>query len=338
MSTFINTKLQGDVVSDYCNSSKSETLPQNIVKNKTTTRCKVPGKLPCQADYLRCYDLYYICIYMLDEFNYLIPCTTGSHIEECKTFQCNQMFKCPDYYCIPWGYVCDGKWDCPHGYDESNKFPCQINRKCQNMFRCKQSEICIPITDVCNYVHDCPVGNDELLCELKNTVCPKLCVCLYFALLCSKITIMVLDISGLPFVAYHLTSCALTTVNLLKYNQFTAVLNLTNNEIGDACSSMSHIVSLAAVDLSKNSIMIISKGCFISLNHLHTINLQVNNLSLAESKSFQNLAMVKLIDISNNKLLFLSKNTFYNIAKIDTLKLQIIFLLISVLTCFQVYL
>ena len=28
------------------------------------------------------------------------------------------MFKCPGYHCIPWSYVCDGKWDCPHGYDE----------------------------------------------------------------------------------------------------------------------------------------------------------------------------------------------------------------------------
>ena len=85
---------------------------------------------------------------------------------------------------------------------------------------------------------------------------------------------------------------------------------------------MSHIVSLAAVDLSRNVIMIISKGCFMNLNHLHTINLQVNNLSLVESKSFQNLAKVKLIDIAHNKLQFLSKNTFYNIAKIYTLKLQ----------------
>ena len=185
-STFINTKLQDDLVSDFCNSSKNETLPQNVLNNKTTTHCKVLGKLPCQAQYLSCYDLHHICIYRLDKFNYLIPCRTGSHIEECKIFQCKQMFKCPDYYCIPWGYVCDGKWDCPYGYDESNKFPCKKTRKCENMFRCKHSEICIPISDVCNHVFDCPVGDDELLCDLKNTVCPKFCVCLYFALLCRK--------------------------------------------------------------------------------------------------------------------------------------------------------
>ena len=26
--------------------------------------------------------------------------------------------KCPDSYCIPLVYQCDGKWDCPNGEDE----------------------------------------------------------------------------------------------------------------------------------------------------------------------------------------------------------------------------
>ena len=190
------------------------------------------------------------------------------------------------------------------------------------MFRCKHSGICISVTDVCNQIIDCPLGDDELLCELKNTMCPKSCVCLYFALLCSEITGMGLDLSGLPFVAYHLPSTSLRTVNFLRYNVFPAVLNLTQNEIGDACHSMSHIYFLATVDLSENFMMVISKGCFMNLSHLHSVHLQVNNLSLVESKSFQNLGKVRLIDMSNNKLLFLFRNTFYNVANIDTLKLQ----------------
>ena len=214
------------------------------------------------------------------------------------------------------------KLDCPHGYDEFNKFPCHTNRKCGNMFRCKHSQICISITDVCNDIVDCPNVDDELLCELKNTICPKLCVCLHFALICSKIINLDLDLSGLPFVAYHLTSCSLRTVQFLKYNEFAAVLNLTNNEIGDSCNSISHIYSLAAVDLSNNFMVTISKGCFMNLSNLHTINLQVNRLSLIERKSFQNLGNVKLIDMSDNKLMLLFRNTFYNIVNIDTLKLQ----------------
>ena len=127
-SIFIDSKLQDDLVPDYGNNSEYENLLPHILKNKTIF-CKVSGKLPCQGGDSECYDLHFICIYRLNEFSHLIPCTTGSHIEECKTFQCNQMFKCPEYYCIPWGYVCNWKWDCPHGYDESIVSSCQINKK-----------------------------------------------------------------------------------------------------------------------------------------------------------------------------------------------------------------
>ena len=321
-SEFTYTTLLDDLSPDHGNNSEDETMLQNILQRKTPANCKVPGELPCQGDHSKCYGLHYICIYRLDEFSHLIPCRTGSHIEECEAFQCNQMFKCPEYYCIPWGYVCDGKWDCPHGYDEFNKFLCHTTRKCENMFRCKHSQICTAISDICNGILDCPYGDDEILCEIKNTVCPKLCVCLHFALMCSAITNRFLKFSDLPFVAYHLTSCSLRAIEFLKYNKFAAVLNLADNKIGDSCNSLSHIYALTSVDISKNCIMIISKGCFSNLYHLSTINLQVNKLSLIESKSFQNLGKIKLIDMSNNKLLFLFRNTFYNVVNIDILKLQ----------------
>ena len=316
-----DTTTQNNQVQGYGNNSKHKTFLQDTLKSKTIY-CRAPDELPCKGDYSKCYHLHYICIYRLDEFNHLIPCRTGSHIEECKIFQCNQMFKCLEYYCIPWGYVCDGKWDCPYGYDEFNKFSCHTTRKCENMFRCKHSQICIPVTDVCNGLLDCPLEDDELLCELKNTICPKLCTCLHFAVMCVKIMEKDLDLSGLPFVAYHLTLCSLTTFQFLENNEFAAVLNLTNNEIKDACDSIRHIYSLATIDLSNNIIMTISKGCFMNLSHLHTINIQVNNISSAESRSFQNLKKIYLLDMSCNKLLFLFRNTFYNINSIDTLKLQ----------------
>ena len=59
-----------------------------------------------------------ICTYKINESSILIPCINGQHLEICEAFECNMMFKCPKYYCIPWNYVCDGKWDCPEGYDE----------------------------------------------------------------------------------------------------------------------------------------------------------------------------------------------------------------------------
>ena len=101
----LKTTLQSDLVPDCHHKSEDET----ILRNQTTSFCKVPDELPCQGGHSKCYNFNNICIYRLDEFNHLSLCRTGSHIEECKTFQCNQMFKCPKYYCIHWGYVCDGK-------------------------------------------------------------------------------------------------------------------------------------------------------------------------------------------------------------------------------------
>ena len=47
--------------------------------------------------------------YEVNTTGHLTPCWMGSHLEECNSFQCNQKYKCPGYYCIPFAYVCDGK-------------------------------------------------------------------------------------------------------------------------------------------------------------------------------------------------------------------------------------
>ena len=83
-----------------------------------TNICK-PHKVPCTYNVQNCYAISDICIYILDLYLHIVPCASGEHLQECKLFQCNAMFKCPSSYCLPWKYVCDGKWDCPEGNDET---------------------------------------------------------------------------------------------------------------------------------------------------------------------------------------------------------------------------
>ena len=59
--------------------------------------------------HIRCFNFTDICLYKLNSKSNMIPCRNGGHLENCGNFECNMMFKCPDYYCIPWTYVCDGK-------------------------------------------------------------------------------------------------------------------------------------------------------------------------------------------------------------------------------------
>ena len=89
-------------------------------------------------------------MFNLNKHGHLMPCRTGSHLQSCKNFECNLHFKCPQFYCIPWAYVCDGKWDCPYGHDETLYHKCGDSRHFVNLFRCKGSQICIHVEDVCD--------------------------------------------------------------------------------------------------------------------------------------------------------------------------------------------
>ncbi len=70
--------------------------------------CDNNNDIPCMTGHPLCYKIIDICVFMLSDLGHIVPCRTGSHIEECKYVKCNAKFKCPNYYCIPYSYVCDG--------------------------------------------------------------------------------------------------------------------------------------------------------------------------------------------------------------------------------------
>ena len=92
-------------------------------------------------------------------------------------------FKCVNSYCISWEYVCDGKWDCPRGHAETFKPVCEDKHACANMYRCKNTNLHLHLGNVCDG-ENCPLGDDEILCELQQVKCPSDCECLAFVLAC----------------------------------------------------------------------------------------------------------------------------------------------------------
>ena len=98
--------------------------------------CLRRGQIPCNKGYSLCFAISDICVYRLNKQGKLIPCFTGEHMQQCEEYECNNKFKCPGYYCIPFSYNCDGKWDCPGGHDEYSEI-CLKERQCINMFHCK---------------------------------------------------------------------------------------------------------------------------------------------------------------------------------------------------------
>ena len=89
------------------------TVEPIVFDSVSDLRCRDYGLLSCKYGHSNCYNIADICNYRLDENNLLTPCMSGEHIENCRNIHCNMKFKCQGFYCIPWSYVCDGKWDCP---------------------------------------------------------------------------------------------------------------------------------------------------------------------------------------------------------------------------------
>ena len=112
----LNAHLINDGVPDCPDSNDEPLLKEaltNVVLDQKLQICSKQGSLSCFPSSPKCFDIHEICLYKLDQLKHLYPCRTGSHIKECSQFECAQHFKCPGYYCIPWGYVCDGKWGLP---------------------------------------------------------------------------------------------------------------------------------------------------------------------------------------------------------------------------------
>ena len=130
--TGMDSELQDDLIIDCLNFDfRDENLLEKLITKETHVGCKDKNQLACLKGHQRCFNITEICKYKLNKYGHLTPRRTGGYIEECKEFECNMMFKCLGYYCIPWSYVYDGKWDCPEGSDELSTYSCGKTRKCK---------------------------------------------------------------------------------------------------------------------------------------------------------------------------------------------------------------
>ena len=128
----------------------------------------------CYPGHPKCYHDQDKCPYALNKITTI--CRNGKHLENCEYIECITKHKCPKSYCIPYGYICDGKWDC---WDSSDEIKCQ-SRSCVNKYKCHNSLVCLPLVLTCDKKNDCPLEDDEHFCYF----CLPNCFCLGFAILC----------------------------------------------------------------------------------------------------------------------------------------------------------
>ena len=265
--------------------------------------CTRKGQIPCIKGYKTCFAISDICVYKLDFCGALVPCRTGEHMQNCKYNECNMKVKCPGFYCIPWQYICDGKWDCPNGYDESHREKCIQIKHCIDMLKCISSQTCIHISSICDGIVDCPNGDDEHLCSLSKG-CPSFCDCLHLTIVC--LNIQNFDIQTaieFPYQIIYITLSAPSFIyNFLSQLQTAKVLSLKNDQLRSICNHLPSINGTVMIDLSSNIIAQVTKKCFLNGYSVKVIKMNNNQLSTFCKATILHLYNLILLDLSNNSL------------------------------------
>ena len=286
--------------------------------------CQDNGQLPCRYTYTNCYNITEICTYRLDENKLLSPCVNGEHTENCGDSQCNMKFKCPQFYCIPWSYVCDGKWDCPGGFDEVEELGCGVNRHCQNMFKCINSQTCIHVGDVCNGLKDCPSDDNEYLCSLIGLICLPLCMCLGSAIKCYNVRSDNYLTSVPPYNILFCIYCDLIFLNaLLKMLKPPTALSLTYNNLSHfMCEILPGLGEAVALDLGFNQIEHINKDCFKNGFQITTIKLNNNLISIFYKAVLLQVINLYYLDLSNNFIINLFSDSHLVVGDLQIVSIE----------------
>ena len=293
----------------------------------TYYRCLNKGELPCWEGYFQCYNITHLCIYKLNTNQILIPCENGKHLQQCKKFLCDIMFKCLDNYCISWTYVCDGKWDCPHGDDEMEYTVCNKNSSCLNMYHCRNTvQMCLHLGNTCDGYPDCPFGDDEIMCELKSVECPSFCVCLLYAIDCRMFSDHNFKaVLKFHYLFVHFSNFKIDLENHLMINlTYAAIVNLQKNDINDICNAFNKLSDwkFVLLDISFNLLKSIENNCFSNTKFLKLLAMNDNNIKYVEKKSFHGLSYLRYFNLTNNPITYLYNNFLMQTVNLKLLSIR----------------
>ena len=263
--------------------------------------CSQVHMYECFPGLCRCYSKKERCIYNLtQDLQILMYCRNGNHLQDCENMQCHHMYKCKKSYCIPYRFVCDGKWDCWNGEDES---VCTKNR-CQNMFRCKSSSVCVHTKNICDNILDCPLSEDELFCDVQN--CLPQCTCLNYGIHCYHAhqldnRHMSIALNGFFYINISHSRFHFDTINYLVN---TVILLYINNNISKIsfCSSSKLPLKLKYMDLSFNVLTQIPYDKIFCLTHLRELSLVGNQITTIKTLVFRSLLSLLMLDLSHNEI------------------------------------
>ena len=295
-----------DLILDCGFQGEDEPTLNYLLSHRKQFNSRLPDQIPCLEGHSKCFNITDICMYRINEYGHLTPCRNGGHLESCKEFECNLSFKCKHSYCISWSYICNGKWDCPVGDDETNYLFTE-STICNQMFKCRYtSRKCIHMGNVCDGNDDCPMKDDELHCELQKTKCPSKCLCLSLAIECRNKNDNFIYLQ-FPFISLLFHGVSISTYELLGRFPKIVFLIIRNSTLSDSCD-IYQSSNIIFIDFSFNNLKIVEQNCFVKLKYLKAILLNNNDIFLVKPKSFNDLPSLNLLCLSSNPLSMVASN------------------------------
>ena len=274
--------------------------------------------LSCVLGHSHCFPSDKLCVFDQDTDGSMLYCRSGSHLRGCQYFVCNQMFKCPQSFCLPFHKLCDGTAHCIDGEDE---MLCDHAWTCPGMLRC-QSGSCVGIDYVCDGIPQCQFSEDEEYCNLDQ--CPHGCSCLGASYNCSHSDLT--EIPGeskdirillLPHNAIELCN---TSLPLLPY---LLRLNLAYNNI--SCTNAYQFQwyeNLQFLSLAENRIKTILSHTFDGLSMLRVLELEGNIIKLLHGSAFNGLFMLEKLQLHDQCLEDISTDSFKDLVNVKKLNLS----------------
>ena len=327
----INRQIEtiGEMNKSYLKVAERITLKGNDPYGGINNSCPEQNMENCYSGLDECYSLNEVCQYKVDgHSNTLSICTNGKHLEGCKDFKCLQSSKCYNSYCIPYTYICNGKWDCWDGSDEAY---C-LSRLCSGMFKCRHSSVCFPLDLVCDDNVDCAYSDDEIFCHS----CLPMCYCLGMAILCNGVQDIEINSMNMfasitifgGFLSRHINFKMAINILISKshvtelwkvihtgnYTVLATIeMTLVKMRKIKKCPRKMLLPNLKCLNVSNNIISGISSYAFTSLNKLNHLDLSNNKLHWLTPKISSGLSSLKFIKLTGNVLLRIQYGTFHSI-------------------------
>ncbi len=180
------------------------------------------------------------------------------------------------------------------------------------MYKCSKVRNCIHLASVCDEHQDCPLGDDELVCQLKTVSCPEYCSCISLTIVCLSESNIFINLLSYPYVYASISSRAFMSIKMLHVFQDLVFLGLRNTSITSVCQHIS-LQSIVLLSVRFSPLKVIEHRCFPHQRKITILILANNIIQTLEQGSLFDLSDLTVLNLSHNSIKVIPEITPYGV-------------------------